>query len=183
MKPIFTIHAGEYLVGSHIERTYPNWNVWIPSKDTGIDLLVTDTKNRKALSLQVKFSKDFNPTYGSPLSQNRLSAAGWWSFNSTKLQNSKADFWIFVLPSFENKVNSFIIISPGDLLNRYKIIHGTKIVRIQSYLRVTKSGQCWEARGLRKKDQERILNDSFADKNRNFTSFLNAWKQIETKLK
>ncbi len=32
----------------------------IPSKDTGIDLLVTDSKNRSAVSLQVKFSKDFN---------------------------------------------------------------------------------------------------------------------------
>jgi hypothetical protein len=36
MKPIFTIHAGEYLVGSYIEEHYKYFNVWIPSKDTGI---------------------------------------------------------------------------------------------------------------------------------------------------
>src|SRR5690554_1866372 len=45
MQPLFTIHAGEYLVGSHIEQHLrdPNGdkvNVWVPSKDTGIDLLV-----------------------------------------------------------------------------------------------------------------------------------------------
>lgn len=84
MKPLFTVHAGEYLVGEHIERTYPRWSVWVPSKDTGIDLLVTPAKNRKAVSLQVKFSKDFNPTHGSPLLQNRLLAAGWWTHDPQK---------------------------------------------------------------------------------------------------
>jgi predicted helicase len=71
MKPLFTVHVGEYLVGEHIERTYPRWNVWVPSKDTGIDLLVTEAQNRKMVSLQVKFSKDFNPTHASPLLQSR----------------------------------------------------------------------------------------------------------------
>ena len=61
MKQLFTVHVGEYLVGEEIERTFPRWNVWLPSKDTGVDLLVTDAKNRKAVSLQVKFSKDFTP--------------------------------------------------------------------------------------------------------------------------
>lgn len=28
MKPMFTVHIGEYLVGDHIERAYPHWNVW-----------------------------------------------------------------------------------------------------------------------------------------------------------
>lgn len=47
MQPLFTIHAGAYLVGSHIKQHLrgPNGekvNVWVPSKDTGIDLLVTD---------------------------------------------------------------------------------------------------------------------------------------------
>src|SRR5690554_7689567 len=69
MQPLFTIHAGEYLVGSHIEQHLrdPNGdkvNVWVPSKDTGIDLLVTDKTNKKTTSLQVKFSKDFLLTHG-----------------------------------------------------------------------------------------------------------------------
>ena len=37
MKPLFTIHEGEFLVGSHIEKKFRDWNVWIPSKDKGID--------------------------------------------------------------------------------------------------------------------------------------------------
>lgn len=62
MTPLFTIHAGEYLVGLYIERRYgKRFNVWIPSKDTGIDLLVSDRKNRRTASLQVKFGKDFLP--------------------------------------------------------------------------------------------------------------------------
>lgn len=77
MKPLFTIHAGEYLVGAHyIERNFPHWKVWLPSKDSGVDLLVTDARNRKTVSLQIKFSKDLTPTHGSPLLQSRLLAAG-----------------------------------------------------------------------------------------------------------
>jgi len=69
MKPIFSIHAGEYLVGTHIEENYKNFNVWLPSKDTGVDLLVTDQANSKTASLQVKFSKDFLGSLGNSLSE------------------------------------------------------------------------------------------------------------------
>jgi hypothetical protein len=41
MRPIFTVHAGEFLAGQYIEREFKK-NVWVPRKDTGIDLLVTD---------------------------------------------------------------------------------------------------------------------------------------------
>src|SRR5262249_40876588 len=77
MRPLFTVHAGEYLVGAHIEQSHPKWRVWMPTKDTGIDLLVTDVRNRRAVSLQVKFSKDFNPTNRTILLQNKLRASGW----------------------------------------------------------------------------------------------------------
>ena len=33
MRPLFTIHAGEFVVGEHIEQQFPKF-VWIPSKDT-----------------------------------------------------------------------------------------------------------------------------------------------------
>src|SRR5713101_6816222 len=45
MKPLFTIHGGEYLVGSYIEQHFKRVNVWIPSRDKGADLLVTDRHN------------------------------------------------------------------------------------------------------------------------------------------
>lgn len=183
MKPLFTIHAGEYLVGDYIERTFPGWNLWLPSKDTGVDLLITDTRNRKAVSIQVKFSKDFNPTHGSPLLQSRLLAAGWWTHDARKIQKSEADFWVFVLPSFVEKETSYIILPPAELLRRFKAIHGASRKRIHSYLRVTKTKRCWEARGLSNADQELIALDRFMDEKRDFTVFLNAWKQVEARLK
>jgi len=183
MKALFTVHAGEYLTGEYIEHTYPQWNVWIPSKDTGIDLLVTDAKNRKSVSIQIKFSKDFTPTQKSLLLQHHLLATGWWTHDPKKLQSSKADFWIFVLPSFVEKETSFIILPPAELLRRLKAIHGNGRKLIQSYLHVTRTKLCWEGRGLKSADQELIALDHFSDKNRDFTAFLNAWNQIETKLK
>jgi hypothetical protein len=33
MKTLFTVHAGEFLVGSEIEKRITGANVWIPSKD------------------------------------------------------------------------------------------------------------------------------------------------------
>ena len=118
MRPLFTIHAGEYLVGSHIETRLPKLNVWIPAKDTGIDLLVTNATATRALSLQVKFSKDFNPTHRTPVLQSKLAAAGWWTHQEKKIKNSTADLWVFVLPSFTERKTYFIIIPPAELLRR-----------------------------------------------------------------
>jgi len=183
MKPLFTVHAGEYLVGSHIEANYPKWNVWVPSKDTGIDLLVTNSRNTKAVSLQVKFSKDFNPTHRPTFLQHKLMAAGWWTHQAKKIRDSRADFWVFVLPSFTERETSFVIIEPNELLRRLRGIHGRTRKPIHSYLWVTKTDRCWEARGLTNPDQELIAFDRFTDKERDFTSFLNGWSKIEKRMK
>ena len=96
MKSIFTIHAGEYLVGSYIEKHFKKYNVWVPSKDTGIDLLVTNSKNNKTVSLQVKYSKDYSTTYMKPEFNNSFKTWGWWTLNRKKIQSSK---------SYQTKVN------------------------------------------------------------------------------
>jgi hypothetical protein len=57
---MFTVHAGEFLVGQHIEGKLKK-NVWMPTKDVGVDLLVTNAANTRAVTLQVKFSRDFLP--------------------------------------------------------------------------------------------------------------------------
>lgn len=183
MKSLFTVHAGEYLVGSHIEENSPKWRVWLPAKDTGIDLLITNQRNTRAVSLQVKFSKDFNPTHEAIFIQNKLMASGWWTHQGKKIKDSKADFWVFVLPSFTEHETSFIIIPPADLLQRFHSIHGRAEGRIHSYLVVTKTGRCWESRGLNNADQEMIAFDRFSNTSRDFTPFLNAWHGIEKKLK
>ncbi|SRR5579872_284469 len=71
MKPILSVHAGEYLTGSCIERKFRHVNLWVPAKDTGIDLLVSNRANRKTVSLQVKFSKDFLVAPGHTVPERR----------------------------------------------------------------------------------------------------------------
>jgi hypothetical protein len=39
------IHAGEFLVGQPIESSFKDKNVWVPTRDLGIDLLVTNSVN------------------------------------------------------------------------------------------------------------------------------------------
>ena len=85
---------------THLLAGNPNGdkvNVWVPSKDTGIDLLVTDKTNKNTTSLQVKFSKDFLLTHGRPEYRDKLLSCGWWTLNREKIRKSSADYWVFVL--------------------------------------------------------------------------------------
>ena len=183
MKPLFTVHAGEYLVGAHIEKKYRKWRVWIPSKDTGIDLLVTDSKNKKTVSLQVKFSKDFNPTGNKALHKKNRIYIGWWTHDMDKIKKSAADFWVFVLPSFTEQETNYVILPPSELYRRLRRIHGRSKKRVQSYLLITKKQQCWETRGLSQKDQALIVDYRYKSRIRDFSEFLNAWGPVEKKLK
>lgn len=182
MRPLFTIHAGEYLVGSYIEQHYRKWNVWVPAKDSGIDLLITNSTRRQSVSLQVKFSKDYPPTR-SPLLQAKLKATGWWTFQERKIKASQADLWVLTLPSLTDNQTSFIIIPPAELLRRLHAIHGQTNKRIQSYVCVTRTGRCWETRDLPVADQELLAFDRLTNKDRDFSSFLNAWGEVEHRMK
>ncbi len=187
MKPIFTIHAGEYLVGSHIEQELRDkngnrFNVWIPSKDTGIDLLITNQSNSKIVSIQVKFSKDFLITHGRPEYQKKLLSCGWWTLNRKKIKNSPADFWIFVLHTFNQKKMQFVIIEPKELSNRLNKLH-PNVKSLQTYLWVTKNGECWETRGLKKLETNQIVEGQYNRNGiRNFTEYLNKWSLLVSKL-
>jgi hypothetical protein len=179
MKPIFTVHAGEYLVGEHVESKFRRLNVWVPTKDTGIDLLVTDKGNKKAVSIQVKFSKDFLTTNKSDVLKEGLKAIGWWSLKRKKIQVSKADYWVFVLYASGQKKFDFIIISPRELLRRLGRIHKRKDEIVQIYFSVTGKGRCWETRGLPISDQQEIAKGKFRKNGqRDFTQYLNNWKPV-----
>jgi hypothetical protein len=181
MTPLFTIHAGEYLVGTHIEKNYPSLNVWIPSKDTGIDLLITNKNNAKAVSLQVKFSKDYPPRKQEQF-LHTLKTRGWWTLKRNKIKDSNADYWVFITYNSLNKENQFIIISPSELLksfNKFKGIGQT----LQVYFWVTDKGKCWETRGLKKSDQTSVATHIYKNTIRDYTKYLNNWKQIIQKLK
>jgi hypothetical protein len=177
MKPLFTVHAGEYLAGAELERRFKRANVWVPLRDTGIDLLVSDSRNRKNVSLQVKFSKDFLVTHMGPEFQKELRACGWWTINRDKLAKSPADYWVFVLQGFSSRSTDFVIVPRGELLKSLVAIHG-RGKTIQVYIWVTERDRCWETRGLARADQLRVAHGDFRHAHRDLTRWLNNWGPI-----
>ena len=178
MRPLFSLHAGEYLVGSYLEQHYPELQIWIPAKDTGVDLLVTDQTGRRSRSLQVKFSKDFLPTHMAPAFRKSLRAYGWWTFNREKLKKSRADLWVLVLQGFSAQSTDFVVIPPKDLLVRLDAMHG-QAGTIQSYVWVSSKDACWETRGLHKEAQLAVAAGTYKDETRRLTSYLNNWAPVE----
>ena len=127
MKQFFTIHGGEYLLGNIIEKKFPDWEIWIPSKDLGTDFLITNKKNRqKNVSIQVKSSKDYLVFPHKPEEKKRYRSLGWWSLNLSKIKDSSANFWIFVIESAEERVLDCIIIEKEELYKRIRTVHGSK---------------------------------------------------------
>lgn len=172
MRPIFTIHAGEYLVANQIEERFTKSHglrVWIPSKDDGIDLLVTDDACKKSVKLQVKFSKDFDHGV-------EYRASGWWSLNSKKIAESTADYWVLALPMAdrENVYRDcfFIALPPKELLRRLKVVHGepSKNDVYNLYLTV-KDDRVVDTRSLKKKDATKAFMNLKDD--RNYSQYLN----------
>ena len=181
MKPIFTIHAGEYLAGSFIEKHLKNCEVWVPSKDTGIDLLVTNLGAGKHVGIQVKFSKDFLVTNMSSSLRKGLLACGWWTLNRDKIRKSKAEFWIFVVYSFDKREPQYLIIKPKKLINLLKAIHGnTKLINV--YFWITTKNRCWATRNLSTKDQHLIAAHLYKNSERDFTRYLKNWDSIKKRL-
>jgi len=178
MRPIFTIHAGEYLTGCYMEQKLKGINVWVPSKDTGIDFLLTNSANSKLVSLQVKFSRDFLVTHMSEYFQSKLKSCGWWTLNRNKLMNSRADFWVLVLYSHNQKDIHFVIINPRELCRRLTKLR-RRVKNIQHYLWVTANKKCWEARELKKGESKLIAEGVYRNSDRDFTKFLNNWQPVK----
>ena len=178
MKPLFTVHAGEFIAGDYIERTFRRVNVWVPTKDKGVDLLVSDAKNKTVVSFQVKFSRDYLATHMPADFQKPLRACSWFSLKRGKIATSVADYWIFVLLGFARRSTDFIVIKPLELLKRADAIFG-RSDRIDSYLWVTEKVKCWETRDLRKDDEFSIAQGRFTDPHRDYTEFLNNWEAVE----
>lgn len=180
MKPLFTVHAGEYLVGEHIERKFRNLNVWIPSKDTGIDLLITNAKNSSSVSLQVKLSKDYKKSQAVGEFDRSLIAAGWLTLTHEKIAKSTADYWVIILVSHERKMQPrYLVISPSDLLERLVCIHKKERKTYHFYPWITNSGLALEGRGLKNIDKVAIATGKSELGVRDFSIFLNNWQMLE----
>ena len=179
MKPLFTVHAGEFLAVSEIERRFRHVNIWIPAKDTGIDLLVSNTDNSKTVSLQVKFSRDYFATHLKEGLRAEVRAFGWWTPTRKQIEKSSAQYWIFVLYGFASKDSDFIIIKPNDLLTRLNSLHKDKPNKFHIYLWVTKNKKCFETRGLSYSDKLLIAEKTFQHDVRDFSAHLNDWAPIK----
>jgi hypothetical protein len=182
MKPLFTIHAGEFLVASYIEQRFRNYLVWVPSRDSGVDLLLTDYDCKAAVPIQVKFSRDFLATHLSDALRPGLKACGWFTLKRQKIAQSTAQFWIFVLYPFHQKEVDFVIIPPSAALNLLTSLHGQRTA-FQSYIWVTKDKRCWETRGLSREDHLSVSQGSYQNPARDLTPYLNNWSPIHDALK
>lgn len=178
MRPMFTIHAGEYLVGLYAQQRL-GLNVWIPAKDTGIDLLVTDRENRRTVSLQAKYGNDFLPGKSAALRES-LRCLSWFTLDRAKLKDSPAEFWVFVLHSFKSKPD-FVVIPQAELHQRMTALHNERTLQIYF-----SSGRtfCWETRGL-KDDMLQMKEGVRKNPLHDFTQYLNAdgWAALTKKLK
>jgi hypothetical protein len=167
MRPLFAIHAGEFIVGEHIERTFRRLNAWVPTKDTGIDLLVTNANNSRAVSLQVKFSRDYLTAHMSPEMQKPMRVCGWFTFERSKMLKSAADFWVLALLGSKDQTRDYVIIRPRELVTRLDRIHG-KGSRQQVYIWVTETRRSWLARGLPKIEELQIAYGRYVKSNQRY---------------
>jgi hypothetical protein len=180
MKSIFTPHAGEFLVGQKIEKTF-GLSVWLPSKDVGVDLLVSDVSNRHTCSLQVKLSRDYSDAYKMPtLTGDSVMASGWFQFQKMKIEVSTADYWVLIVVSpkrvGEKLTVHHVVIRPSELLSRLDSTHG-ELETYKLYLAITQSGKVLDWRGL--KHQSPLAWEDFKNSSRSYTEHLEDWSCVE----
>lgn len=179
MRPLFTLHAGEYLVGQYIEQKFPKLNVWIPSKDTGIDLLVTNPANSASVSLQVKLSKDYKKSQAKSKFDQELLATGWFTLKREKIAKSAADFWVFVLVCHERKANPhYFVISPIALLCHLESVC-EKSESYHFYPSIFNDGRILNSRGLNESQKSALFGENLQLGNRDLSGLNDKWDALK----
>lgn len=175
MKPLFTIHEGEFLVGDHINRELGHkYDVWVPTKDSGVDLLVTCKRRRgKAVALQVKFSRGFGIREEMA---RHLIATSWFTLDPVKVRKSQADLWVFVILTLKHEEH-FVVIPTRELRKRLPRGNGGKW---NLYLWVFDDGACYQVRDLGREETLDVLHRGVRDPQRDFSEWLEQWKLLET---
>ena len=174
MKPLFTIHEGEFLVGDYINRRLGRrFDVWVPSKDAGVDLLVTRKRREgKPVRLQVKFSRSFD--IGEDFA-GHVVATSWYRLEPSKIRKSAADLWVFVILTLKHKEH-FVVIPKRDLQKR---IPAKPRKRWDLYLWVYDDGSCYQVRDLNPEDRFGTIRRGVRDKRRDFCEWLENWRVLE----
>jgi len=172
MRHLYSPTPGEFLVGAELERR--EFRVYLPTKDSGIDLLAA--RDEHHLAVQVKESR----TYPQPA----RSAVDWTSWTQLgpgdlgRAQELGVDFFVFVVhvpdvsgarPRF---LPLYIVIAPGELERRLAAYRPSADRAVYWYQ--SEDRQLWEVRGRRSE-----AGPPFRVAERNFTSHLNAWGLLE----
>ena len=175
MKPLFTIHEGEFLVGDHINRRLGHkFDVWVPTKDSGVDLLVTRKRPRGAsVGLQVKFSRGFS--IGEEMARH-LIATSWYTLDPKKIRTSRADLWMFVILTLKHEEH-FVVIPTRELQKRIPR-GGGRIWNL--YLWVFDDGSCYQVRDLGKEEKLDVHHRGVRDRHRDFSQWLENWKLLDS---
>jgi hypothetical protein len=174
MKPLFTIHEGEFLVGDHINRKLGHrYDVWVPTKDSGVDLLVTRKRRQgRAVGLQVKFSRGFS--IGEEMARH-LVATSWYTLDPSKIRKSQADLWVFVILTLKHEEH-FVVIPTLEL--RRRIPRGvSKIWHL--YLSVFDDGSCYQIRNLSKDEKLDLHLRGVRERYRDFSEWLEHWRLLD----
>lgn len=170
MKPLFTIHEGEFLAGDHINRQLGHkFDVWVPTKDSGVDLLVTRKRRQgKAVGLQVKFSRGFG--IREELARHVI-ATSWFTLDPKKIRQSQADLWVFVILTLKHEEH-YVVMPTREL--RKRIPRGSRKMW-NLYLWVYEDGSCYQVRDLGNEDRLDTVHRGVRDRRRDFSRWLGHW--------
>jgi len=146
--------------------------------------MLSNANATRTASVQVKFSKDYTSASSMEPFQQKGSLSktfGWFKISRNALQDSPAQWWIFVLLGFSLSPD-FVVIRPRDLLQRLDTLFGRRDT-FQSYVWVTKPGgsqkseRCWEVRDLNQDDRSKIVAGIYENASRDLSGYL-VWDPI-----
>ncbi len=174
MKPLFTVYAGEFLVGDYINRRLGRrFDVWVPTKDTGVDLLVTRRqRGGTPVGLQVKFSRSFGIREEMA---RHLIATSWFTLDPQKIRESRADLWVFVILTLKHEAH-FVVVPISELRKRTPRGSGKKW---NVYLWVFDDGTCYQVRDLSNEERLTAMHEGVRDRRMDFTEWLERWDLLD----
>jgi hypothetical protein len=136
-KNLWSLNVDEAVVAGKVQEAFRKQaHVFFPlnAQLKDVDLLITNLRNRKSVSIQVKGSKAFEPRV-SEIEKYGGGSVGWFFIPKSKIVNCSADYFIFLLhiisDDFSKKKNRkrltthLLTIKPAAL---YKICKQSKIL-------------------------------------------------------
>ena len=165
MRNLYSLTPGELLVGQQLEAR--DYEVYIPTKDKGIDLLAT--KNADVLRFQVKESRVYLQRPGGP------TWTSWTQLKASSLSDAAdrgVDLFVFVIHALVETGNRagfkplYVLIPPIDLEQRLRQYRRDSEDRAV-YWYVDSDQRLWEVRGRKRGYEE--------ERERDFTDYLEAW--------